>query len=117
MRNLVALVSSAALVAAIPLPQLTASVEAKTADEVCMTKRTKGRQSGDKDINVIVKKQKTATMKARGFKAIACKGDAAKHASYKKEMCKFARIAPADVQAQFKKQHGATPNEFCQASK
>ncbi len=117
MRTLLTLVCSAALLAVLPTPYVTIPVSAKAKNEVCMVKRTNGRQGGDKDISVIVKKQKMASMRERGFKSTACKGDAAKHDSYKKEMCKFASITPADVQAAFKKQHGASPAELCQATK
>ncbi|MEP3224767.1 MAG: hypothetical protein ABJO01_02240 [Parasphingorhabdus sp.] len=117
MRNLLALVSSAAMVAVLPAPIVTASASAKAKDEICMVSRTQGRQGGDKQISIIVKKQNIALMRERGFKISACKGDAAKRDSYKKQICKFASIAPADAQAAFKAQHGASPTELCQATK
>ena len=100
---------------ATPVPLLTAPAVAQTKNQICMARTTTGRSGGDKRIIVVVKKASQSSLEARGFKNAACKGTSSQRSEYNHEICKFARIAPAIVQQDFKRTHGASPTELCQA--
>ncbi|MEP2990029.1 MAG: hypothetical protein ABJN65_01155 [Parasphingorhabdus sp.] len=114
MKNFATLIA-ASLVAVVPSPMESASAQAHS--NICMMRMTTGGAGGGAPFTIIVKSSERSRLEARGFSVTPCKGKRGQLANYKQQICSFAQKAPPPVQQNFRKIHGASPTELCQAVK